>query len=127
MINCVNQDHTARELGLSLHFQITMANLNLRVAPTSGDMQIFVKTLVGETLAVWAESCDIVQEQSVTEKNLKSFPATVSNGVDSRVNSGTGGRELCTDAKHEFRRRQDDQTNDQRRPQQPVYVGRGEG
>ncbi|KAJ8581981.1 hypothetical protein M405DRAFT_846143 [Rhizopogon salebrosus TDB-379] len=127
-VRLFGRDHT-RELGLPLHFQITMTNLNLRVAPTSGDMQIFVKTLVGETLAVWAESYDIVRERSVTEGNLKSaksFPATVPNGVDSRVNSGTGGRELCTDAKREFRRRRDDQTNDQRRPQQPVYLGRRE-
>jgi hypothetical protein len=50
---------TPRELGLSLCSEITMTNL--RVAPPGRSMQIFVKTLDGETIVVWVESCDCVE------------------------------------------------------------------
>lgn len=34
---------------------------NLWVAPPGRGMQIFVKTLDGETIVVWVESCDCIE------------------------------------------------------------------
>ncbi|KAG1818121.1 uncharacterized protein BJ212DRAFT_1348834 [Suillus subaureus] len=53
---------TPHELGLSLGSEMTMTNLKILPSPTTtySGMSLFVKTLTGKTITLWAESCDTI-------------------------------------------------------------------